>query len=64
MCLKSKVAETDLPPIGSLPKWPQWLQFGQERGIPFHVGDRGPSTWAIFCCFPRSIMGELDQDMN
>uniref|UniRef100_A0A5F9CEJ8 Dynein regulatory complex subunit 2 n=1 Tax=Oryctolagus cuniculus TaxID=9986 RepID=A0A5F9CEJ8_RABIT len=65
-----------LPSTGSVPQmFPKQPGLGQAKarsqkllpGLPH--GHRGPSTWAIFCCFPRCLSRELDwkwrsQDLN
>lgn len=30
----------------------------------FHIGNRGSSTWIIFCYFPSHSRRKLDQDQN
>lgn len=57
----------DLPPIGSLPRWPQQPGLIQAEVKSFILSPtlvRQHRIWANFCCFPRHTSREPDQKQN
>lgn len=54
----------DLPSTDSLHKWAQQpglarLKSGMRTPTGFPTWMTGPSTWSVFCCFPRCASREM-----
>lgn len=55
--MMARMTDGNLPPADLFPKWSHgWLRVTQG----FQKGNRSPGDWAMSCCFPRHINGELD----
>ena len=59
---RKRYIQKGLPSVGSLPKWPQWLELSQSQsrsqeppGLP--RGCRVPRLWAVLHCFPGHRQG-------